>query len=418
MTLKQAQFYEYSQMPVSDTTWSLHAGPDQRIYTASCCEHRGGVSVIVARYNEETDDLDYLFDVGEEGRDPGNSGRATQCKIHYSFAPCQRDGILYAATHASAPAINETHFNINADWGDIRKAFRGSVLIAYDCNRDEVLWARDFIPREGCRCMCYDPERGLIYAAGWPRNHFLVYDLKTQELKSMGRMGSINPQAIWLDAKGRAHTTNDNGRILRYDPDKKRLEELDCWIPRAANVSGWHGIVYDIVAAPDGESMFGVPWRNQPHLFRHWPLEGTHGRMEDLGPATQGAEDRDLQHPISFFQDHVGGFTIGPDNKIYYVKTQWPSKQETELNPWQGEATKVFKGIVVQLDPETNERVDFAEVKRPDEKPSHYVSRGAMNYKGDLFFGNVGGSPSGMFRLDMGNNKIIAPNEHQMRLWG
>lgn len=416
MALKKAGFYVYDQVPVSDTTWSLHAGPDRRIYAAACIEGRSGAAVIIARYNDEADALEYVVDVGESSGDPPDSGRATQCKIHYSFAPCRRDGILYAATHASAPALGDFFFNIAADWGDERKAFRGSVLLAYDTREDRVLWARPFIPREGCRCLCYDDERRRMYAVGWPRDHFLVYDLATSEFTDHGRIGSINPQAIWLDSKRRAYTTDDYGRILRYDPDRERLEELNLFLPRAPNMSGWHTVIYDIVASPDGEAIYGVPWCTRPHLFRHYPLDGPEGRIEDLGPATQ--TERDQHHPLSFFQDHAGGLVFGPGGMLYYCISRWEPGAAAATSAWSGEGAQAFQGIVVRLDPETLERTDFAELDRADGKPSHYVSRGAMDRSGNLFFGNVGAVPSGIFKLDMGCESPPRPEEHPLRMWG
>lgn len=416
MALRKAVFYVYDQVPVSDTTWSLHTGPDRRVYAAACMEGRGGGVAIIARYNDQTDALDYLVDVGEASGDPPESGRASQCKIHYSFAPSEHDGILYAATHASAPALGDFFFNIAADWGDELKAFRSSVLLAYDTREDRVVDARPFIPREGCRCLCLDEERGRLYAVGWPRNHFLVYDLATAEFTDHGRIGSINPQAIWLDSSRRAYTTDDYGRILRFDPDRERLEELPLYVPRADYMSGWHTIIYDIAAAPDGESLYGVPWCNQPHLFCHHPLDGPDGSIEDLGPATQ--TDRDKHNPISFFQDHVGGFVFGPDGMLYYCISRWPTGVASGLSEWDPKVQESFRGIVVRMDPETREREDVAELDRGDDKPSHYVSRGAMDRNGDLFFGNVGGTPSGIFRLPMNCETPPDPNQHPLRPWG
>jgi hypothetical protein len=376
------------------------------------------VAVIVARYDEERDGLEYVLDVGQASGDPPDSGRATQCKIHYGFAPDRRDGILYMATHASAPALGDYYFNVNADWGDERKAFRGSVLMAYDTRQDCCLWSRLFIPREGCRCLCYDDERRRFYAVGWPRNHFLAYDLDGGELTDHGRIGAINPQAIWLDARGRAHTTDDYGRILRFDPDRERLEELDLFLPRADYANGWHHVVYDAVASPDGESIFGVPWTVQPHLFRHWPLDGPEGRIEDLGPATQ--IERDRHHPISFFQDHVGGLVFGADDMLYLCTSRWDpattsARRRSDVD---GHFIDMCRGVLVRFDPETGEKLDVAELDRGDEKSSHYASRGAMDRNGDLFFGNVLGSPSGIFRVAMDCAEPPGADGLQMRLWG
>ncbi len=416
VALKAAKFYRYDQVPVSDTTWSLHAGPDRRIYAAACIEGRGGCAAVIARYNDERDALEYVVDVGQAGGDPPDSGRATQCKIHYSFAPSERDGILYAATHASGPALGDFFFNISAEWGDERKAFRGSVLIAYDTREDRVLWGRPFIPREGCRCLCYDDERERMYTVGWPRNHFLVYDLATGDMTDHGRLGSINPQAIWMDARRRAYTTDDYGRILRFDPDRDRLEELELRVPRAWYMSGWHTIIYDIVASPDGEVLYGIPWCNEPHLFRHLPLDGPQGRIEDLGPVSQ--RERDLHHPISFFRDHGGGLVFGPDGMLYYCIARWKRGTMEGARIARDEQTKVLTGIVVQMNPETLERTDYAVLDRGDGKASHYVSRGGMDRNGDLFFGNVGATPSGIFKLEMDCLEPPDPRAHPLRLWG
>ncbi len=96
-------WYPFTGHPDADTCWSLSVGPDGRIYAAACAESVPGGVVKVVRYNEKTDNLDYLFSLDEMVDDPGDSGRATQCKIHYSFAPSMADGVLFMATHLSGP---------------------------------------------------------------------------------------------------------------------------------------------------------------------------------------------------------------------------------------------------------------------------------------------------------------------------
>ena len=71
-------WYPFTEHPDSDSCWSLSVGPDGRIYAAACCELTPGGIVKVVRYNEDTDSLDYLFDMDTVVDDPHDSGRATQ----------------------------------------------------------------------------------------------------------------------------------------------------------------------------------------------------------------------------------------------------------------------------------------------------------------------------------------------------
>src|ERR1051326_3390921 len=96
-----SKWYPFTEHPDADTCWSLSVGPDGRIYAAACAEGVPGGVVKLVRYNEQKDALDYLFALDEIVDDPGDSGRATQCKIHYSFAPSMADGVLFMATHLS-----------------------------------------------------------------------------------------------------------------------------------------------------------------------------------------------------------------------------------------------------------------------------------------------------------------------------
>ena len=43
----------------------------------------GGVTAVIVRYADGR--YDYLVDMGEATGQPGDNGRATQCKIHYSM---------------------------------------------------------------------------------------------------------------------------------------------------------------------------------------------------------------------------------------------------------------------------------------------------------------------------------------------
>ena len=70
---------------------------------------------------------------------------------------------LYAATHLSAPGYGQLAYSPWADWKDEDQSFPHSTLLAWDTNKDEVAWSSVFIPREGCRCLALDEERGIVF---------------------------------------------------------------------------------------------------------------------------------------------------------------------------------------------------------------------------------------------------------------
>jgi len=410
-SLYKSTWYEFTKHPDSDTCWSLSVGPDGRIYAAACAETVPGGTVKVVRYNEARDELDYLFDLGDKVDDPGDSGRATQCKIHYSFAPSMHDGILYMATHLSGPPIDQPAYSPWLSWHDEKRCFRGSALLAFDTRSDEVKWWDTLIPKEGCRCLLHDEDRGLLYALSYPRDHFIIYDLKKRARRDIGRIGSVNSQALFLDKKHRVWTTSDFGHLVRYTPETDRLEMSPFILPHNPEFqTGFHSVFYDAAPAPDGESVFAGTWSANPYLIRIWPNDGEWPRVEDLGPTTQ---KRDPTIPKDTFVDHCGGLTFAGDGQLYYVASRW---RDPVYNPMDT-SHKEREGVVWRLDPKTYEREEVARLEHP-KNFAQYVSRGAVDHNGDLFFGHVGSHPSGIFKVTMPPERK-RPNAHlPIRMWG
>jgi hypothetical protein len=404
-------FYPFTEHPDSDTCWSVSVGPDGRIYAAACAEGVPGGTVRLMRYNEQRDALDYLFDLADKVDDPGDSGRATQCKIHYSFAPSLSDGVLYMATHLSGPPIDQPIYSPWYSWHDPTRCFRGSALVAFDTRSSQVLWWDTMIPREGCRCLLFDEERGTLYALSYPRDHFIAYDVRTRTSRDIGRIGSINGQTLFLDKSHRVYTTNDYGHLVRYTPGKDRLEVSPSPLPHdRAYQTGWHSVFYDVAPSPDRECVYASTWIPAPRLMRIWPHESGWPRVEDLGPATQ---DGDRTLPQSMFQDHCGGLTFAGDGQLYYVASRWRDARYNPLPPPHQE----MEGAVWRLDPVTLKREIVSLLKHPTGF-AHYVSRGAVDRNGDLFFGHIGYHPAGVFKLAMPANRRKKNAHLPIRVWG
>jgi hypothetical protein len=415
----ECTWYPFTEHPDADSCWSLSAGPDGRIYAAACAEGVPGGIVKLVRYDEEKDSLEYLFALDEMVDDPGDSGRATQCKIHYSFAPSRHDHIMYMATHLSGPPIDQPAYSPWNSWYDPERCFRGSALVAYDTRQEEVLWWDTLIPKEGCRCLLLDEERGVLYAIGYPRDHLYRYDIEKRERTDLGRIGSVNAQALFLDSHHRVWTTDDYGHLVRYDPQKDRLERSLLTLPHDMRYqTGWHSVFYDITPAPDLKSVYAVCWIGNSRLMRIWPEEGEWGRIEDLGPVTP---DYDISLPEWYFADHCGGLTFSPDGMLYYVAARWqgefPSKNDIRRVTTDPAVTSLVQGVVWRMDPDTNEREEVAILNRPDSN-SQYVSRGAVNKEGDLFFGHVGPRPVGIFKVTMPTERKAMGKNVPLRSWG
>jgi len=286
----ETKFYQFTEHPDSDSCWSLSTGPDGRIYASACAEGVPGGVVKLVRYDEEHDRLQYLLDLDEMVDDPRDSGRATQCKIHYSFAPSMHDGVLYMATHLSGPPIDRPAYSPWNSWHDPERCFRGSALLAFDTRKDQVLWWDTLIPKEGCRCIALDEERGMIYAVSYPRDHFIIYDIEKRKRRDFGRIGSINSQAIFTDDRHRVWTSSDYGHLVRYDPEKDSMEMSPYVLPHdLLYQNGFHSVFYDAVREPGTDCIWAVTWIANPRLVRIWLNEGEWGGSRTSGRRPRAA---------------------------------------------------------------------------------------------------------------------------------
>jgi len=403
----EIRFIPFEKLPYADTCWSLIEGPDGRAYIAACCERSSGGTAFLLRYDPASGQLEYLLDVAQAVGCPPDDGHATQCKIHYSMV-VDDDGVLYGATHLSGPAVGEVSYNPWATFGDPDRSFVGARLFAYDTRIEKVLWTDTLIPHEGCRCVALDRSRRRIYCVGYPRDHFYLYELQTHERRDLGRIGSVNPQAIWLDSSFRAYTTDDYGRVLLYDPEAERLVTTDLKAPHAPYQDGWHNMVYDAVAVPGTDDVVGVNWNVDPYLWRFSPAPraGT-GSMTSLGPAAPGIDGLTLRGVNT---NHAGGLVFGAGGQLFF--SVCGGKDVGDILPHAPAVLKV-------MDVDTGRTEVVCELVSEDGTVVPYISRAVRIGAEHLVMGMVGRDTAGFVHVTLDDEFTTGPHRRpERRYWG
>jgi len=399
--------FVFEKLPIHDTGWSMTTGADGAIYVAACCEHTGGVAAYMVRFDAQTDELEYLFDVGEAVGEPSDNGRATQCKIHYSLLPTE-DGLIYGTTHVSGPPVGHYMYPVWGAWRDPFRSFRGAMYFVYDIGKKKVIDSGLMVPDEGSRAQALDEKRGLIYVVGYPRNHFMVYDLNRKRLADYGRIGSVNPQAIWLDPDDNAYTTDDWGRILKFDRRLDKLFETNQRVSHPVYQDGWHCVVYDVVAAPDPSVVYGVTWNAFPHVFKYDMGDGPEGRVIDLGPAHP--EYNGFEHG-NINAHHAGGMVFDEDGTLYYGV----NRLHTHLSERTGDQVGHSQAHFVKMDVATGLVEDMGPLVSGDH-PVRYFARGMPAANGDLVFSTACCVPTRLYRYRP--NTTRKPQQIRLRRWG
>ena len=401
----QVKIVDFTELPVHDTTWALNAGPDGCAYVGACCEHLGGVAAVVMRYKVDGT-RQALIDMGEAACQPADNGRATQCKVHDALL-VDDDGVMYAATHLSGPPLGQMIYNPWGNWGDPHVSFAGATLAVYDVYKDALIRTELLYPQEGCRCLALDKHRQKLYSCTYPLNHFHVWDLRSRKDTDYGRIGAVNPIVLWTDPDGNGYTCNDFGRVLRFDAEAQKLEELDQFAPHPAFQKGWHNVSYDVVACRDPWQVAGVVWNGFPHLWLYDMRDGPQGSMKDLGPIHQGLTGHE---PNEINRSHAAGLCFGPDGHLYF----------SAMTEWQDKGVPISH--LIRMDIATGERKDLGPLYDPELKAYvWYVARAVWITKQDMIGAVVGRTPTGIVHVHFDKNELTDlgdPAFNRMRLWG
>lgn len=382
----------FDKLPAHDTCWGLITGVDGKIYIPVCGEMTGGLSAFIVSYTPETEKVEYLLEVARVLGVPPENGEATHAKVHYCLL-MDEEGILYAATHCTGAPYGDFIWRPWNCWTHPIKKFRGSGILAYDTKKKEVLFVDFLMPNEGSRCMAISCKRKKIYGISYPRNHFFIYDIKKRELRDLGRIGSINPQCIFLDNDENAYTTDDYGNLIKCNGDKEELIDTGIQIPHASFRNGFHNVLYDVTPCPDGESVYGVTWTFGERLFCY---NFKKNKIYDFGKA-YGEERKEWFHIIN---THIGGLIFGDDGYLYFC-ANIPEEN--------------YAPFLIKLNTENLKREIVGKFMYNGRQADH-ISRATFDFEGNLYFAEVGNTPTKIFKYEGVKRKTKI--ERKFRYWG
>jgi len=357
-------------LPFHDVIYSIVTGKDGKIYMGVSSEFGPGTYAHIFSYDPQTDQLEDLVDLGEllpEGKDVL---RPPHSKIHTSMC-VGPNGKIYAASHLTAPPRGEKFLHVWEIFDDPRRCFTGSHIIVYDPQTRQVEDLGIIIPREGIRFMSMNLDREELYMVSFPRAHFIVFRPKKGEIKDLGRISEVQCEALgpcW-SRLGYAYTTDDNGFILRYDPEEERIERLPVRIPDALWCDGRGNRARRMKVGPDGIKLYGFGAHG--HLFEYDPSIGPYGRVRDFGVLC--GEERFMGYG---FSPPVKALAFGRDNKIYCAVGNVAVCPNNDPGPH-----------IVSFDPNTGEVKDFGLIQAEGLPPVSDCQDATTGEDGTIYFG-------------------------------
>lgn len=328
-----AKAYDSGFALAHDTYNGMGTGSDGRIYYVLSSD-KIDIGAQVRRFDPATGTVEDLGDLTDASGEKG-ANAIVQGKSHVNFV--ESNGRLYFATHIGYYSMIDGMEKLGVPPAGM-KPYPGGHLLALDMKTKQYEDLAIAPEREGILTMTMDPERQRIYGLTWPTGYFFRYDLKTREMKNLGRVadqgenGTGNRyqticRSLVVDPRdGAVYFTNSNGDIYRYRVERDALETLSTesmrkdyfgqYDPHSAGHMGynWRQTVWH----PGTNMIYGVHG-NSGYLFRFDP---TTERLEVLDRITSAPSQR----AGMFDQFSYGylGFALGPDGDTLHYLTGGP----------------------------------------------------------------------------------------------
>jgi hypothetical protein len=224
-----------------------------------------------------------------------------------------------------------------------------------------------------------DDARRKLYYRSEPKNHFLVYDLKTGDVRDCGHVGAAC-RYMAMDKRGAVYSPGRGLYLTRYDPGTGYVEDL------AIKVEGRGGYLapYVIALGPNGKiygAAAGHPWLMEFDIDKFKPGAFPEVTMRNVASAA----------PAGMPVNDIHAAVFGKDGKLYYpLNTTGPltkgGKSQAQLrvmrfDPVSKKVETVGVPNVIGLD---EEKVKHA-YARPAKYVLQYMQGAAVGADGSLY---------------------------------
>jgi streptogramin lyase len=281
-------------------------------------------------------------------------GINTQGKIHAKVVVGADGRVWFASKQA------HEIFDTRPEYGEDPDGYPGGHLCYYDPQTGFSRTMGILKKQEGLMGGVIDDTRGKLYYRSEPKNHFLVYDIKTGDAQDRGHVGAAC-RYMAIDGKGAVYTPGRGDYVTRYDPHTGYVEDLAIQVAGA----GDYRPPYVIARGPNGK-LYGVAaghaWLMEFDIDHISSGPFPKVTMRNVGPAApKGMPVQDIHAAV-----------FGKDGKLYYPLNTIGARQK------RGKADAHLR--IMRFDPATKkvETVGVPNVVGLDEdKVKHVYTRQA-----------------------------------------
>jgi len=316
-----------------DSFNGISSASDGKIYYVLSSQNID-VGAQIFSFDPATEKTSHLGDLTEVCGEKGLKA-IPQNKSHVRF--WEANGKLYFASHIGYYTIKNGMETMGAPPAGY-KPYPGGHFLSYDLTTGKFENLAIAPHGEGIISMTIDPERGRLYGITWPTGYFIRFDLRTKQLKDLGRQSALGesvrgPQfrtlcrSLVVDPRdGSVYFTTAEGNILRYNYAADSVEKVE-----GEDLRKDYFGVYD----PAAPGSMGYNWRQAVWYAPGITIYGVHGnsgylfRFDPRGPRLE-VLDRITSLPSqrSGMYDEFSygylGFILGPDGQTLYYLTGGP----------------------------------------------------------------------------------------------